>query len=100
MKFSLESIKVPALAIGMLLILAGIGGWLINGFDTVTRVLLAIGILVLGVFVSIDPEDIWRRVSSPGALYSGNTLILGAAIIGILTLLNVLSSARHQRWDV
>jgi ABC-type uncharacterized transport system involved in gliding motility auxiliary subunit len=98
--FSLDTLKAPALALGVVLILAGLGSWLITGFDTPTRILLAVGILVIGVFIAIDPEDVWRRLRTPGALYSGNTLLIGAAVIGILGLINVVASNRHQRWDL
>ena len=54
---TLDTIKAPALGLGALLILAGLGSWLINGFDTPTRILLAAGILLIGVFVAIDPEE-------------------------------------------
>jgi ABC-type uncharacterized transport system involved in gliding motility auxiliary subunit len=97
---TLDTIKAPALGLGALLILAGLGSWLINGFETPTRILLAAGILLIGVFVAIDPEDVWQRLTTPGALYSGNTLVLGVAILGILGLLNVVSNNRHQRWDL
>src|ERR1043166_8371143 len=73
---------------------------MINGFDTPTRILLAVGVLLVGVFVAIDPEDVWRRLTSPGALYSGNTLVLGAVVVGILALLKVVATTRHQRWDL
>lgn len=98
--FSLEALKTPALLLGALLLLVGLGSWLINGFDTPTRILLALGILVLGVFIAIDPEDVWGRLTGRGALYSGNTLLLAGAIIGILGLINVVGQNRHQRWDL
>ena len=31
---------------------------MINGFDTPTRILLAVGVLLVGVFVAIEPEDV------------------------------------------
>ena len=58
---SLESFKTPALLLGVLLLAIGVGAWLINGFDTPTRILLAVGILLVGVFVAIDPEAVWAR---------------------------------------
>lgn len=97
---NVNALKTPALALGTVFFLAGIGAWLVNGFDTVTRILLACGILLLGVAVAIDPEDVWRRLTMPSTLYSGNALVLGAALIGILALINVLGSNRHQRWDL
>lgn len=99
-ELTLEMLKGPALALGALLFIVGLGSWLVFGFDTPTRILLAGGILLIGVFVAIDPEDVWRQLTAPGALYSGNTLVLGVAIIGILGLVNVVANNRHQRWDL
>ena len=99
-KFSIDMLKGPALGLGVVLLLAGLGAWMINGFDTPTRILLAVGVLLVGVFVAIEPEAVWRRLTSPGTLYSGNTLLLGAIAIGILALLNVVANNRHQRWDL
>jgi ABC-type uncharacterized transport system involved in gliding motility auxiliary subunit len=96
---SLDTLKGPALALGALLLLAALGSFMVNGFDTPTRILAAVGILLFGVFVAIDPEDVWRRVTTPGALYSGNALLIGAIVIGILGLVNVVANNRHQRWD-
>lgn len=98
--FTLETFKAPALALGALLILVGLGAFLVNGFDTITRVLLAVGILLFGVFVAIDPEDVWRRMTTRSALLGGNTLLLAAIVIGILGLLNVVAQNRHTRWDL
>lgn len=97
---SLDTVKGPALALGVVLLLVGLGSWLVNGFDTPTRILLAVGVLLAGVFVAIDPEDVWKRLTSRGSLYSGNTLLLGAAALGIIGLLNVVAQNRHQRWDL
>jgi ABC-type uncharacterized transport system involved in gliding motility auxiliary subunit len=99
-EFTLETLKGPVLALGALLLMAGLGSWLINGFDTPTRILLAAGILLIGVFVAIDPESVWGQLTGRGALYGGNTLLVGAAIIGILGLINVVGQNRHQRWDL
>ena len=98
--FSIDTLKAPALALGALLILAGLGSWLVTGFDTITRVLLAVGILLFGVFVAIDPEDVWHRMTTRSALLGGNALLLAAIVVGILGLLNVVGQNRHQRWDL
>jgi ABC-type uncharacterized transport system involved in gliding motility auxiliary subunit len=97
---SLDNLKSPALLLGVLLLAVGLGAWLVNGFDTVTRILLAAGILLVGVFVAIDPEDVWHRLTARGSLYSGNTLLLALALLGILGLINVVAQNRHQRWDL
>lgn len=98
--FTIEALKAPALALGALLILGGLGAYLVNGFDTATRVLLAVGILLFGVFVAIDPEGVWQRMTTRSALLGGNTLLLAAIVIGILGLLNVVAQNRNQRWDL
>ena len=100
LNLSLDTLKGPALLLGVVSLLVGLGWLLVNGFDTWTRILLAVGILLIGVFVAIDPEDVWRRLTAPGSLYSGNTLVLALAIIGILGLINVVAQNRHQRWDL
>jgi ABC-type uncharacterized transport system involved in gliding motility auxiliary subunit len=53
-----------------------------------------------GIYVAIDPEDVWSRVTARGSVYGGNTVLLAVAFIAILGLLNVLGSRRHERWDL
>jgi ABC-type uncharacterized transport system involved in gliding motility auxiliary subunit len=62
--------------------------------------LLAAGILLLGIYVALDPEDVWSKITGRGALYSGNTVALAVAAIFILGLINVLGSRYQTKVDL
>ena len=98
---TLDALKGPLAGLGLLLIGAGLGYYLIfNAFDTPMRLLLAAGILLIGVAVAIEPEAVWGKMTTRSALLGGNTLALAAIFLGILALINVLGSRRHERWDL
>src|SRR5437763_9935890 len=91
--FSIEALRFPLAALGIFGLLAGLGAWLVQGeFGLLPRILIAAGILLIGIYVALDPEDVWGKVTGRGALYSGNTLAIAVAAIFILGLLNVLGS--------
>src|SRR5919206_846546 len=91
--FSLEALRMPLAALGALGLVAGLGAWIVNGqFDLLPRILMAAGVLLLGVYVALDPEDVWGRLTGRGALASGNTLAIAVAAVVILGLINVLAS--------
>ena len=48
-------------------VLAGLGVWLVQGeFGLVPRILIAAGVLLLGIYVALDPEDVWARLTGRG----------------------------------
>jgi ABC-type uncharacterized transport system involved in gliding motility auxiliary subunit len=99
--FSLESLRFPLAAIGIFGVLAGLGAWLVQGdFSLVPRILTAGGVLLLGIYVALDPEDVWSKLTGRGALYSGNTLVIAAAALVILGLINVLGSRYTTKVDL
>src|SRR5919201_1174723 len=99
--FSLDALRLPLAGLGSLCILAGLGAWLVNGqFDLVPRILMAAGILLVGMYVALDPEDVWARLTGRSALASGNTLVIAAAALVILGLVNVLGSRYQTKWDL
>src|SRR5207248_5768951 len=99
--FSVETLRLPLAGLGVFGLLAGIGAWLVQGdFGLVPRILIAAGVLLLGIYVALDPEDVWAKVSGRGALYSGNTLVLAAAALIILGFLNVLGSRYQTKLDL
>src|ERR1044071_2979142 len=92
--FSFETLRMPLAALGVFGVLAGLGVWLVQGeFGLVPRILIAAGVLLLGVYVALDPEDVWARVTGRGALASGNTLAIGLAAVVILGLFNEIGRA-------
>src|SRR5713226_272222 len=87
--FSIESLRLPLVALGVFGILAGLGVWLVQGdFSLVARILIAGGVLLLGIYVALDPEDVWSKLSGRSALYSGNTVLIALAALLILGLVN------------
>jgi ABC-type uncharacterized transport system involved in gliding motility auxiliary subunit len=99
--FSVETLRFPLAALGIFGLLAGLGAWMVQGeFGLVPRILLAAGVLLLGIYVALDPEDTWTKLTGRGALYSGNTLVIAAAALVILGLVNVLGSRYTNKWDL
>src|SRR5919205_427578 len=99
--FSLEALRMPLAALGALGIVAGLGAWIVDGqFDLLPRILLAAGILLVGIYVALDPEDVWARLTGRSALVSGNTLVVGIAALVILGLVNVIGSRYQTKWDL
>jgi ABC-type uncharacterized transport system involved in gliding motility auxiliary subunit len=99
--FSIEALRFPLAALGIFGLLAGLGAWLVQGdFGLVPRILIAAGVLLLGIYVAIDPEEVWTKLTGRGALYSGNTLVIAAAAIIILALFNVLGSRYQTKVDL
>src|SRR5215471_615939 len=98
--FSVDSLRVPLVGFGLFLLFAGLIVWMIGGLpDLVPRLLTAGGILLLGVYVALDPEDVWNRVTGRSVLASGNTLVIAGAALVILGLFNVLGSRYETKYD-
>src|ERR671935_1996746 len=99
--FSFETLRLPLAALGIFGVLAGLGVWLVQGdFGLVPRILIAAGVLLLGIYVALDPEDVWAKLTGRGALYSGNTLVIALAALVILGLFNVLGSRYQTKFDL
>jgi ABC-type uncharacterized transport system involved in gliding motility auxiliary subunit len=99
--FSMEALRFPLAAAGIFGLLAGVGAWLVQGeFSLLPRILIAAGVLLLGIYVALDPEDVWTKITGRGALYSGNTLLIAAAVLVILALFNVLGSRYQTKFDL
>src|SRR5207302_627947 len=99
--FSIESLRFPLAALGIFGLLAGLGAWMVQGdFGLVPRILIAAGVLLLGIYIALDPEDVWAKATGRGALYSGNTLAIAAAALVILGFLNILDSRYQTKLDL
>ncbi|MDQ6675609.1 MAG: GldG family protein [Chloroflexota bacterium] len=98
---SLETLRFPLAALGIFGLLAGLGAWLVQGdFGLVPRILVAGGVLLLGLYVALDPEYVWAKLTGRGAVYSGNTLLIALAALIILGLVNVLGSRYQSKLDL
>jgi len=99
--FSVETLRFPLAALGIFGLLAGLGAWLVQGeFGLLPRILIAAGVLLLGIYVALDPEDVWSKVTGRGALASGNTVAIAIAAVVILGLFNVLGSRYQNKIDL
>src|SRR5215831_545603 len=99
--FSFETLRVPLAALGIFGVLAGLGAWLVQGdFSLVPRILIAAGVLLLGIYVALDPEDVWAKLTGRGALYSGNTLVIALAALVALGFVNVLGARFTNKIDL
>jgi len=99
--FSIDSLRVPLIGFGLFALFAGLITWMIGGLpEIVPRLLVAAGILLLGVYVALDPEDVWNRVTGRSVLASGNTLVIAVAALVILGLFNVLGSRYENKVDL
>ena len=98
---ALERIRFPVLILGILALLAAGVWYLITGdFGIPSRVLLVAGVLLVGIYVSIEPGEAAGALTSRGARYGGNMVLAALLLLGILALLNFLSIRHSQRWDV
>ena len=60
--FGRDRLRLPLAALGVFGVLAGIGAWLVEGqFGLIERILIAAGVLLLGIYVALDPEDVWAK---------------------------------------
>ncbi len=98
--FSTNALRVPLVALGLFALFAGAVAGIVGGLPEMTpRILFAIGVLLIGIYVALDPEDVWSKLSGRGAVYSGNTLAIAAAALVILGLANVLASRYQSKID-
>src|SRR5438309_8928137 len=99
--FSFEALRLPLVGLGIFALFAGVITGLIGGLpDIAARAMMAFGVLLLGIYVALDPEDVWARVTGRGALASGNALVIAAAALVILGLINVLGSRYETKLDL
>jgi ABC-type uncharacterized transport system involved in gliding motility auxiliary subunit len=99
--FSVEKLRLPLAGLGVAALFGGMATGLQGGLPEITpRVLYALGVLLIGIYVALDPEDVWAKLTGRGVLYSGNALVIAAAAIAILALFNVAASRYQTKLDL
>ncbi len=68
--------------------------------DQLLIMLLVVGVVFFALYVYLRPSDIKQLVSSRGARYGSNALVISVAFVGIVVLLNFMSSRYHYRQDL
>lgn len=89
-----------ALAGGIALLVSAALALVAGEFSTQSRIALGAAILLLGSSIAINPERAWQAVTRRESIYSSNAVLLSAAFVGILVLMNVLAVRFHYRWDL
>lgn len=89
------------LLLGLVAILAG-GAWYAIGrnVDAWVQWLTVGGLISVGVYVLLRPQDIERLLRGRAVRYGSNAVVLSLAVIGIVVLVNYLSSRYYKRFDL
>lgn len=98
---AIRTYSLGVLLLGALCVLAGASWLAINrALDVWSQTLLIAGLVLIGTFALLRPEDVQRLLTGRSARYGSNALILSVAAIGIVVLLNYLSNRYYKRFDV
>ena len=78
------------------------GTWYAIGksFDDWVRGLIIGGLISLAIYVLLRPNDLQRAFAGRSVRYASNAAILTVATIGIVVLLNYMSTRYYKRFDV
>lgn len=87
--------------VGAAALFLGLALWLISGsLELLNEIPLAIGILLLAVYVLLEPMQVREAVTGRTARYGGNALVMSLALVGILVMVNFLSNRHYKRFDL
>ncbi|MFQ6057701.1 MAG: GldG family protein [Anaerolineae bacterium] len=102
MMAQLKRFSFPIAYAGALAIVAALALLVARGrqLDLIVEGLLALGVILLGLFVWLQPDLIRQAITGRTARYGSNALIMSLAFLGILALLNFLSVRHHRRVDL
>lgn len=69
-------------------------------FSLYIQISLALMVIGLALFVILDPDRVRSLLSGRQARHGSNALVLSAAFIGILVVINYLAYENPKRWDL
>jgi ABC-type uncharacterized transport system involved in gliding motility auxiliary subunit len=79
----------------------GLALWLIGGsLELLNEIALALGVVLLAVYVLLEPAQVRGAMTGRTARYGGNALVMALAFIGILVMVNFLSNRHYKRFDL
>ena len=62
--------------------------------------LLAVGVILFAIYIFARPSEVRAAVTSRGARYGSNALVMSIAFVGIIALLNFMGSRYHATEDL
>ncbi|HEX7587000.1 MAG TPA: Gldg family protein, partial [Anaerolineae bacterium] len=68
--------------------------------DTAFIALLVAGVLLFALYIYARPSQVRAAVTSRGARYGSNALVLTIAFVGIVGVINFLGTRYSYRWDL
>jgi ABC-type uncharacterized transport system involved in gliding motility auxiliary subunit len=61
---------------------------------------LALGFVLIGIFILLKPEEVMKALTGRTVRYGGGAMVMIVSFLGILILLNFISSRHHLRIDL
>lgn len=87
--------------VGLALTVGAAARFIIQGqLDLVGQGLLAAGAILILAYLAAFPSEALRVVRARQTRYGSNTVVLIAAVAGILVAANILATRYHYRWDL
>lgn len=89
------------------LIIAAVGGFasfslglILKEFNLPVQISLGVAVIGLASFIILNPGIIRRSISGRQAKHGSNAFLLTLAVLGILSIINLLSYKNTIRWDL
>jgi ABC-type uncharacterized transport system involved in gliding motility auxiliary subunit len=96
-----QIIRWGALIVSILALLVGAGLWIVqHQWNLAVQICLGLFVIGLAVFVAMDPGAVRKALTGRQAKYGSNALILAAAFLGILVVVNYLAYKNTKRIDL
>ncbi len=87
--------------VGAALVLAALGGRLVNGYlKPWMEWTGAAGVVLLASAALLRPDAVRAALGARQTRYGGNAAVMSLAMVGIVMLTNYLGARHSQRWDV
>ena len=86
---------------GLIALIAALASYIMTQqIDTVVQGLALLGTALLILYIVVESGRVRTSLTGRTARYGTNSVLMTAAFIGIMVMLNVLSVNHYRRWDV